>query len=473
MQRNCASALAASENAGLGQRYRMFVDGKFTDRDGEPREVINPATEEVLAEVDPILPSDVDTAVRAARRAYDRVWSRMPGAQRAKYLFRIARLVRERARDLAVWQSLESGTPIRMSSGVDAPGAAAHFCYYAGWADKLGYAGYGPDPRPIGVTGQLLSCDAPLLSTAKLLAPALSCGNTVVLKPSTTAPLTALELAEICRQAELPPGVLNVLPGTDDIGAALVAHDGLDKVVFTGAADTGRQIRHTLAGTRRTAALHLDGPTTTVVFEDAALAQAVEDVLTGPFAQGSGARLLVQEPVAEQVLAMLRTRVAGLHLGDPLAERTDIGPVRSRARLDRIRELTDSAETAGTRRWTSPAALPERGFYFSPTVFSRLSAELPLSRERLAGPVLPVLTFRTLDEALTQANITPASRCISIWTGSHARIRWAARHLRARLVWAHPGSGALADSGAAGGGYREAGAGPQPGRAGLEAYLDV
>ncbi|MGH3796176.1 MAG: aldehyde dehydrogenase family protein [Pseudonocardiaceae bacterium] len=472
MEWSYAPALESREVAKLRAHYRMFVDGRFTEGSGEPVMTINPATEQVLAEVSTASVVNVDTAVRAARRAYERVWSRMPGTERAKYLFRIARLVQERARELAVLESLDTGTPITASRDVQVPAAAAHFFYHAGWSDKLDYAGYGPDPRPLGVAGQVVSPDAALLIAAWQIAPALTCGNTVVLKPADSTPLSALALAEICQQADLPPGVVNVLPGAGDIGAALVAHDGLDKVTFTGSTEVGRQVKRTLAGTGRSLTLALGGPSVIVVFDDAPLDQAVDGILTGAFAcPFAGSRLLVQESVAEQVLAALRARAAALRVGDPLDKNTDVGALSSRARLARVRELANNADADGAQRWTSPTPLPGQGFFYSPTIFSYVSQAMRIAREDVAGPVLPVLTFRTPDEAAALANNTPAGLSASIWTDKGSRMLWAAQRMRAGVVWANTAH--RVDPTAPFGGYRESGIGREGGRAGLAEYLHV
>lgn len=432
---------ASPEIAKLHTSYRMFVDGTFTEGGGARLATINPSTGEVLAEVSTASGADVDSTVRVARRAYDRVWSRMAGAERAKYLFRIARLVQERARELAVLESLDTGRPIRASRDTLVPAAAAHFFYHAGWADKLAYAGYGPDPRPLGIAGQIIGPDAALLTAAQTIAPALACGNTVVLKPADTTPLTALVLADICQQAGLPAGVLNVLPGASDVGAALVAHDGVNQVAFTGSAEVGRQVQRALAGTGRRLTLSLRGSLTSVVFDDAPLQQAVDGIVTEFLAAGTGTRLLVAEPIAQELLAALRASAAGLRVGDPLDEGTDVGAVNSNRRLTRIRELSDRAEADGAQRWTSPAPLPEHGYYYSPTVFSDVSRTMRIAQEEIVGPVLAVLTFATPDHAATSVGNIP--------------------HV------------ARFDPTVAFGGYRESGPGCVGGRAGLAAYLDV
>jgi aldehyde dehydrogenase (NAD+) len=471
-----APAPESRDVARLKANYRMFVDGEFVDGGGEPLKTVNPATEEVLAEVSTAAPSDVDRAVRAARRAYDRVWGRMPGAERAKYVFRIARLLQERARELAVLESLDNGKPIRESRDVDVPTAAAHFFHHAGWADKLGYAGYGPDPRPLGVAGQVIPWNFPLLMAAWKIAPALACGNTVVLKPAETTPLSALVLAEICQQADLPPGVVNIVPGAGDVGAELVSHPGVNKVAFTGSTEVGKLIQRTVAGTGKKLTLELGGKAANVVFEDAPLDQAVEGIVNGIFFnQGhvccAGSRLLVQESVADELLDKLRHRVGTLRVGDPLDKNTDVGAINSRQQLDRIRELSESGEAEGAQRWTSSCPLPDKGFFFAPTVFSNVHQAMRIAREEIFGPVLSVLTFRTPEEAVAKANNTAYGLSAGIWTEKGSRILWAAQRMRAGVVWANTFN--RFDPSAPFGGYQESGFGREGGRAGLEAYLDV
>jgi aldehyde dehydrogenase (NAD+) len=471
-----APAPESRDVARLKPTYRMFVEGEFVDGTGEPLKTVNPATEEPLAEVGTASPADVDRAVRAARRAYDRVWGRMPGAERAKYLFRIARLVQERARELAVLETLDNGKPIRESRDVDVPLVAAHFFHHAGWADKLEYAGYGPDPRPLGVAGQVIPWNFPLLMAAWKIAPALACGNTVVLKPAETTPLSALVLAEICQQADLPPGVLNVLPGAGAVGAELVNHPGVDKVAFTGSTEVGKLIQRAVAGTGKRLTLELGGKAANVVFDDAPLDQAVEGIVNGIFFnQGhvccAGSRLLVQESVADELLDKLRYRVGTLRVGDPLDKNTDVGAINSAEQLAKIRELADSGEAEGADRWTSPCPLPDKGFFFAPTVFSGVQQAMRIAREEIFGPVLSVLTFRTPDEAVAKANNTPYGLSAGIWTEKGSRILWMAQRMRAGVVWANTFN--RFDPSAPFGGYRESGFGREGGRAGLEAYLDV
>jgi aldehyde dehydrogenase (NAD+) len=469
-----APAPEAAETARLRESYGLFVDGEFTGGAGEPLKSVNPANEEVLAEVATASTADVDRAVAAARRAHEQVWGPMPGRERAKYLFRIARAVQERARELAVLESLDNGKPIKESRDVDVPLAAAHFFYYAGWADKLRYAGYGPRPRPLGVAGQVIPWNFPLLMAAWKLAPALATGNTCVLKPAETTPLTALVLAEICQQADLPPGVVNVLTGAGDTGAALVGHAGVDKVAFTGSTEVGKQIQRTLAGTGRRLSLELGGKAANIVFDDAPLDQAVEGIVNGIFFnQGhvccAGSRLLVQESIAPELLDALRSRLGTLRLGDPLDKNTDIGAINSAAHLAKIKELTAAGEAEGAHRWSPPCALPDRGYWFPPTVFTEVSNAHRIAREEIFGPVLSVLTFRTPAEAIDKANNTPYGLSAGVWTEKGSRILWMAQRLRAGVVWANTFN--RFDPASPFGGYKESGFGREGGRHGLAPYL--
>ncbi|RRO12802.1 aldehyde dehydrogenase family protein [Saccharopolyspora rhizosphaerae] len=471
-----APAPESREIADLKPNYRMFVDGEFVDGGGQPIKTLNPATEETLAEVSSADTGDVDRAVAAARRAYHQVWSTLPGEERAKHLFRVARLIQERARELAVLETLDNGKPIKESRDVDVPTAAAHFFHHAGWADKLGHAGLGPDPKPLGVAGQVIPWNFPLLMLAWKIAPALACGNTVVLKPAETTPLSALVFADICRQAGLPAGVVNIVPGAGDVGAALVAHSDVDKVAFTGSTEVGKQIQRTVAGTGKKLTLELGGKAANIVFDDAPLDQTVEGIVSGIFFnQGhvccAGSRLLVQESVAEELLEKLRARVSTLRVGDPLDKNTDVGAINSAEQLDKITALAASGEAEGALRWSSPCELPERGFFFAPTVFSEVQQSMRIAREEIFGPVLSVLTFRTPEEAIAKANNTPYGLSAGIWTEKGARILWAAQQLRAGVVWANTFN--RFDPTAPFGGYRESGFGREGGRAGLEAYLDV
>jgi len=455
--------------------YGLFINGQFVDaKDGELFKTVNPATEEVLAEVVAAGQSDVDSAVAAARSAYDNVWRDMPGRERAKYLYRIARLVQERARELAVLESIDNGKPIRESRDVDLPLVAAHFFYYAGWADKLPYAGLGPDPKPIGVAGQVIPWNFPLLMLAWKIAPALAAGNTVVLKPAETTPLTALAFAEICQQADLPPGVVNIVTGAGDTGRMLVEHPGVDKVAFTGSTEVGRAIARSLAGTRKRLTLELGGKAANIVFDDAPVDQAVEGIVNGIFFnQGhvccAGSRLLLQESVAEEVLESLKRRMARLRVGDPLDKNTDIGAINSAAQLAKIRELSDIGSAEGAERWSPPCQLPDRGFWFAPTIFTGVSQAHRIAREEIFGPVLSVLTFRTPAEAVEKANNTPYGLSAGIWTEKGSRILAIADKLRAGVVWANTFN--KFDPTSPFGGYKESGYGREGGRHGLEAYL--
>jgi aldehyde dehydrogenase (NAD+) len=457
--------------------YGLFIGGEMVDPiDGTRFKTVNPATEEVLSEVVAAGPQDVNRAVDAARSAYDGAWSRLNGRDRGKYLYRLARLVQERSRELAVLESIDNGKPIRESRDVDVPLVAAHFFYYAGWADKLDYAGFGPDPGPLGVAAQVIPWNFPLLMLAWKIAPALACGNTVVLKPAETTPLTALAFADICQQADLPPGVVNIITGAGDTGRTLVEHPAVDKVAFTGSTEVGRQIARSVAGTRKKVTLELGGKAANVVFDDAPLDQAVEGIVNGIFFnQGhvccAGSRLLVQESVADELLAGLKRRLTTLRLGDPLDKNTDIGAINSAEQLDKIRMLSEVGETEGAERWSPPCELPERGFWFPPTVFTGVSQSHRIAREEIFGPVLSVLTFRTPGEAVEKANNTPYGLSAGVWTDKGSRILWMAQKLRAGVVWANTFN--RFDPTSPFGGYKESGYGREGGRHGLGAYLDV
>ncbi|MBO0824365.1 MAG: aldehyde dehydrogenase family protein [Actinobacteria bacterium] len=461
----------------IDSEYGLFVGGEFRPAaSGATFATINPATEEPLTRVAEAGAADVEAAVAAARQAYEQVWHPMPGTERAKFLYRIARILQERAREFAVLESLDNGKPIRESRDVDIPLAAAHFFYYAGWADKLEYAGFGPSPRPLGVAGQVIPWNFPLLMAAWKLAPALAAGNTCVLKPAETTPLTALLLAQVCQQAGLPPGVVNVLTGGGDTGAALVRQPGVDKIAFTGSTEVGKQIAAAAAGTSRKLTLELGGKAANIVFDDAPVEQAIEGIVSGIFFnQGqvccAGSRLLVQESVAELVLDRLHQRLATLRLGDPLDKNTDIGAINSRQQLDKITELAAAGDAEGAERWSPPCSLPSRGYWFPPTVFTGVSQSHRIAREEIFGPVLSVLTFRTPDEAVTKANNTPYGLSAGVWTEKGSRILWLAQRLRAGVVWANTFN--RFDPASPFGGYQESGFGREGGRHGLAAYLDV
>jgi acyl-CoA reductase-like NAD-dependent aldehyde dehydrogenase len=466
-----APAPESRDIACIKPSYGLFIEGEFVDAE-KSFKTVDPATEEVLAEVAEADAADVDRAVAAARKAYDGVWSKMPAAERAKYIFRIARIIAERSRELAVLESIDNGKPIRESRDVDIPLVAAHFFYYAGWADKLEYAA--ADPKPLGVAGQVIPWNFPLLMLAWKIAPALACGNTVVLKPAETTPLTALAFAEICRQADLPPGVVNIVTGAGETGRALVEHEGIDKVAFTGSTNVGRQIAKAVAGTAKRLTLELGGKAANVIFDDAPLDQAVEGIVNGIFFnQGhvccAGSRLLVQESVAEELLGRLKTRMATLRVGDPLDKNTDIGAINSAAQLEKIRMLSEVGEKEGATRWSPPCELPDRGFWFAPTVFTDVAQSHRIAREEIFGPVLSVLTFRTPQEAVEKANNTPYGLSAGVWTEKGSRILWMAQRLRAGVVWANTFN--KFDPASPFGGYKESGFGREGGRHGLEAYL--
>ncbi|WP_020578689.1 aldehyde dehydrogenase family protein [Actinopolymorpha alba] len=470
-----APAPESRDVARVRSAYSLFINGEFVEpTDGRRFKTVSPASEEVLAEVAQAGEEDVDRAVAAARQAYDRIWSPMPGRERAKYLYRIARIIQERARELAVLESLDNGKPIRESRDVDIPLVAAHFFYYAGWADKLQYAGLGADPRPLGVAAQVIPWNFPLLMLAWKIAPALACGNTVVLKPAETTPLTALVFAEICQQAELPPGVVNILTGDGETGQALVTHDGVDKVAFTGSTEVGKAIARSVAGTHKHVTLELGGKAANIVFEDAPLDQAVEGIVNGIFFnQGhvccAGSRLLVQESIYTDVLSRLKRRMGTLRVGDPLDKNTDVGAINSPQQLAKIRMLSDVGESEGADRWSAPCELPEHGYWFPPTIFTGVSQAHRIAREEIFGPVLSVLTFRTPAEAVEKANNTPYGLSAGVWTDKGSRILWMADKLRAGVVWANTFN--QFDPASPFGGFKESGYGREGGRHGLSAYL--
>ena len=458
----------------LASSYGLFIDGEFVDGSGSSFKSVSPATEEVLAEISEASAADVDRAVAAARNAYTDVWSTMPGAERAKYLYRIARILQERSRELAVLESLDNGKPIKESRDVDLPLVAAYFFYYAGWADKLPHAGYGADPQPLGVAAQIIPWNFPLLMLSWKIAPALACGNTVVLKPAETTSLTALLFAEICQQADLPPGVVNIVTGPGSTGQHLVAHHDVDKIAFTGSTEIGKAIAREVAGTDKRITLELGGKAANIVFDDAPIDAAVEGIVNGIFFnQGhvccAGSRLLVQESVHDDVLARLKRRMATLRLGDPLDKNTDVGAINSPEQLAKIHELSAVGDSEGAQRWSAPCELPDRGFWFPPTIFSGVSQAHRIAREEIFGPVLSILTFRTPAEAVEKANNTPFGLSAGVWTDKGSRILWMANALRAGVVWANTFN--RFDPTSPFGGYKESGLGREGGRHGLEAYL--
>jgi aldehyde dehydrogenase (NAD+) len=468
-----ASAPESRDLVTLRDRYGLFVGGEWL----EPKEsytTIDPSSEEPLAEVGQATEAEVKLAVRSARDAYENGWSALAGSERAKYLFRIARLLQERAREFAVLESLNGGKPIRESRDVDLPLAAAHFFYYAGWADKLEYAFPNRTPKPLGVAGQIIPWNFPLLMLAWKIAPALAAGNTVVLKPAETTPLSALHFCDILRQAELPPGVVNIVTGDGSTGAALVESE-VDKVAFTGSTEVGKAIQRRLAGTGKKLTLELGGKAANVIFDDAALDQAVEGIVNGIyFNQGhvccAGSRLLVQESVYEDVVDKLKRRLTTLRVGDPLDKNTDVGAINSRQQLEKITELVKTGEEEGAEIYQPPCRLPEKGYWFVPTVFTNVAQSYRIAQEEIFGPVLSVLTFRTPDEAVEKANNTPYGLSAGVWTEKGSRILSMAQRLRAGVIWANTYN--RFDPASPFGGYKESGFGREGGRHGLEPYLN-
>ena len=459
----------------LKSEYGLFIDGEFVDGRGEVFDTISPATEEVIASLAQADAKDVDRAVAAARRSYEKVWSRMSGSDRGKYLFRIARLVQERSRELAVAEALDNGKPIRETRDVDVPLVAAWFFYYAGWADKLEYAGLGPNPRSLGVAAQVIPWNFPLLMLAWKIAPALAAGNTVVIKPAETTSLTAMLFAEILQQAELPPGVVNIVTGPGSTGQALVTHGDVNKVAFTGSTGVGRMIARSVAGTSKKLTLELGGKAANIVFDDAPMDQAIEGIVNGIFFnQGhvccAGSRLLVQENVHDEVIDRLKQRLSTLRMGDPLDKNTDIGAINSAAQLERIRTLSDVGEEEGAERWTADCVIPDKGFWFAPTIFTQVSPAHRIAREEIFGPVLSVITFRTPAEAIAKANNTPYGLSAGIWTEKGSRMLALADQLRAGVIWANTFN--RFDPSSPFGGYKESGYGREGGRHGLAAYLE-
>jgi acyl-CoA reductase-like NAD-dependent aldehyde dehydrogenase len=460
----------------INPKNKLFIGGEFIDaKSGEYFQTTNPATEEVLAEISLASAKDVDAAVVAARKAF-KSWSKLSGSQRAKYIYRIARIIQERSRELAVLETLDNGKPIRESRDVDVPLVAAHFFHYAGWADKLEYAGVGPNPKPLGVVGQVIPWNFPLLMLAWKIAPALAAGNTVVLKPAETTSLSALLFAEICQQAQLPAGVVNIVTGAGETGKALVNHPDINKVAFTGSTEVGRQIAKAVAGTNKKLTLELGGKAANIVFEDAPLDQTVEGIVDGIFFnQGhvccAGSRLLVQESIHDDLMSLLYPRLELLRVGDPMDKNTDVGAINSVEQLKKIHELANSGDEQGAVRWTSSCPLPGSGFWFAPTVFTNVSQSHRIATEEIFGPVLSVLTFRTPDEAIDKANNTPYGLSAGIWSDKGSRILEVAAKLRAGVIWANTFN--KFDPTSPFGGYKESGYGREGGRQGLEAYLEA
>jgi aldehyde dehydrogenase (NAD+) len=454
-------------------KYGHFIGGKFV-AGSKHFPTINPATEEVLSQIACGGKNDVDAAVKAARKAYTTTWSKMSGKERGKYLFRIARIMQERSREFAVLETLDNGKPIRESRDVDVPLAAAHFFYHAGWADKLEYAGLGTTPKAHGIAGQIIPWNFPLLMLAWKVAPALAAGNTVVLKPAETTSLTALLFAEVCQQAELPAGVVNIVTGDGSTGALIVNHPGIDKIAFTGSTEVGKIIARAVAPTNKSVTLELGGKAANIIFEDAAIDESVEGIVNGIFFnQGhvccAGSRLILQESIADEVLEKLKNRMAKIRVGDPMDKNTDLGAINSKEQLLKIRELTAVGDSEGAQRWSAPCDLPGKGFWFAPTIFTGVTQAHRIAREEIFGPVLSVLTFRTPQEAIDKANNTPFGLSAGIWSEKGSKVLWASQQLRAGVIWANTFN--KFDPASPFGGYKESGWGREGGRHGLSAYL--
>jgi aldehyde dehydrogenase (NAD+) len=461
----------------LKPRYDLFINGRFVaPKSGRYFDSINPATEQKLAEIALAGAADVDAAYQAAQRAYDRVWGKLPGRERAKYLFRIARLLQDRAREFAVAETMDGGKPIKESRDFDVPMAAAHFFYHAGWADKLDYVAPGRRIAPLGVVGQVIPWNFPLLMCAWKLAPALAMGNCVVLKPAETTSISALKLAEIIQDAGLPPGVVNFVTGAGETGAAVMGHPIPAKIAFTGSTEVGKIIMRSLAGTDKKMTMELGGKAANIVFDDAPIDQAVEGIINGIFFnQGhvccAGSRLLVHEPVAAKVIAKLRQRIKVLRVGDPLDKNTDVGAINSKEQLAKITELVASGVKEGAEMYQSPCKLPARGWYFRPTIFSGVAMSHRIAREEIFGPVLAILTFRTVDEAIEKANNTAYGLSAGVWTDKGSRILKMSTELKAGVVWANTYN--KFDPTSPFGGYKESGFGREGGRQGLLDYCKL
>jgi aldehyde dehydrogenase (NAD+) len=470
-----APAPESTDHVSIEEQYALFIGGEFVEpKDAGYFDTINPATEQSLAQVAMATDTDVDRAVEAARKAYDGAWSKMKGADRGKYIYRIARILQERAREFAVVETLDGGKPIRESRDIDIPLSAAHFFYYAGWADKLEYAFPGRTTRSLGVAGQVIPWNFPLLMAAWKIAPALACGNTVVLKPAETTPLTAMKLAEVVREADLPPGVVNIVTGGGDTGSAIVNHPGVDKVAFTGSTAVGRIIQRSLAGTDKKYTLELGGKAANIIFADAAIDQAVEGIVNGIFFnQGhvccAGSRLFVQESVAGEVISKLKDRMETLIVGDPLDKNTDIGAINSAQQLETIHSYLKVGQAEGAEMYQSACPLPSSGYWCPPTIFTGVSQSNRIVQEEIFGPVLAIQTFRTLEEGLEKANNTPYGLSGGVWTDKGAKIFRMTQKIRAGVIWANTFN--KFDPTSPFGGYKESGVGREGGLHGLGAYV--
>ncbi|MEI2750841.1 MAG: aldehyde dehydrogenase family protein [Ferruginibacter sp.] len=475
--RNLAPAPESKSAAKINDRYELFINGKFEKPSSKKYfDTINPATEEKLAVVAEANQADVNKAVSAARNAYDKVWKKTPAKERAKYIYRIARMIQERAREFAVIETLDGGKPIRESRDFDVPTAANHFFYYAGWADKLEYAFPNRKAQPLGVAGQIIPWNFPLLMAAWKIAPALATGNTVVLKPAETTPLTALKLAEIIEEADLPPGVVNIITGAGATGAAIVNHPDVNKIAFTGSTDVGKIIQRAIAGSSKKATLELGGKAANIIFDDAPLDQAVEGVINGIFFnQGhvccAGSRLFVQESVYKIVLQKLKDRMESLIVGDPMDKNTDIGAINSKQQLEVINKYLKIGQQEGAEMFQSSCAIPKKGFFCRPTIFSNVAQSNRIAQEEIFGPVLAIQTFRTDDEVIEKANNTAFGLSAGVWTDKGSKIFNLTTKLRAGVVWANTYN--KFDPTSPFGGYKESGYGREGGLHGLNAYVDI
>ncbi len=472
-----APAPESTQHVNFRQQYGLFINGDFVPPvKGEYFASINPATEEKIADFGLADQEDIDRAVRAARKAYEGPWSRLSAQERGKYLFRLARLIQERAREFAILESMDGGKSIREARDVDIPLVAAHFFYYAGWADKLEYAFPNRKPQPVGVAGQIIPWNFPLLMAAWKIAPALAVGNTVILKPAETTPLTAIKLAELIQEADFPPGVVNIVTGAGLTGAAIVNHPDIDKIAFTGSTEIGKIIRRAIAGTKKEVTLELGGKAANIIFEDAPLDQAVEGIINGIyFNQGhvccAGSRLFVQESVIDTVIQKLKDRIATLIVGDPLDKNTDVGAINSKEQLQKVESYIHLGEEEGAEKFQGTCPLPERGYFVSPTVFTGLSQSSRLVQEEIFGPVLTVQTFRTEAEALQKANNTPFGLSAGVWTDKGAKIFSMTTQLQAGVVWANTYN--KFDPSSPFGGYKESGFGREGGLDGILPYVHL
>ncbi len=472
---NYAASPESTSHIRLEKKYQLFINNEWVAPSSKKYfPSTNPATEEVLAEIAWANAADVDKAVKAARKAYQDVWSKLSGAERGKYIYRIARMMQERAREFAVIESLDCGKPIRESRDVDVPLACNHFFYYAGWADKLEYAMPHKKPESLGVAGQIIPWNFPLLMAAWKIAPALAAGNTVVLKPAETTSLTALKLAEIIKDSGLPPGVVNIVTGYGDTGAAIVNHPNVDKIAFTGSTNVGKIIQRAIAGTHKKSTLELGGKSANIIFDDAPIDQAVEGIVNGIFFnQGhvccAGSRLFVQENIAERVIHKLKSRMESLYVGNPLDKNTDIGAINSKEQLETIEKYIRIGKEEGAEIYQSQCVIPSKGYFCRPTLFTGVSQSHTIAQEEIFGPVLTIQTFRTVDEVIQKANNTPYGLAAGVWTDKGSRIFNLTTKLRAGVVWANTYN--KFDPVSPFGGYKESGFGREGGVHGLGAYL--